>query len=98
AQHYVGDIGLLAAKLVSGDSQIEGYHLFAGGGFGERRELGREVLRDIPAEEVPRVVERLLRAYLDGRGSEGEHFQEFARRHSADALMAVAEGRVAQAA
>ena len=98
AQHYIGDIGLLGARIASGDAQIEGYHLFAGGGFGGQRSLGREVLRDIPAEEVPRAVERLLRAYLAGRTSAGEPFHQFAQRQSIDALRAFAEGRIAQAA
>lgn len=33
AQHYVGDIGLLATKVdAEGDTEVEGYHLIAGGG------------------------------------------------------------------
>lgn len=90
AQHYIGDIGLLGAKV--GDAQIEGYHLFAGGGFGEQRALGREVLRDIPAAEVPRVVERLLRA------SKNEPFHDFARRQTPEALRAIALGEVLEGA
>ncbi len=36
AQHYISDIGLLAAKVPAGsdDDTVEGYHLYAGGGFG----------------------------------------------------------------
>src|SRR5689334_3614283 len=34
-QHYLGDIGLLAAKVDAGDDkEVEGYHLIAGGGSG----------------------------------------------------------------
>ena len=83
AQHYVGDIGLLGAKVEQG----EGYHLFVGGGFGERRELAREVLRDIPADDVPSVVERLLRAYAVNQTEES--FQAFAKRHSVEELRAL---------
>ncbi len=86
AQHYVGDIGLLATKIAAEDAEIEGYHLFAGGGFGDRRGLGCEILRDIPAHEVPHVLERLLRAYLRRRASPEENFQGFAKRHGAEAL------------
>ena len=85
AQHYVGDIGLLGAKVGEG----EGYHLFVGGGFGERRELAREVLRDIPADDVPLVVERLLRAYAVNQTEES--FQAFVKRHSVEALRALAK-------
>ena len=98
AQHYVGDIGLLGAKVPAGEDAVEGYHLFAGGGFADRRELGREVLRDIPAAEAPRVVERLLRAYLARRTSEEEPFHDFAKRHTAEALRAIAQGTLAEAA
>jgi ferredoxin-nitrite reductase len=35
AQHYISDIGLIAAKVPIGDTDdtVEGYHLFAGGGY-----------------------------------------------------------------
>jgi ferredoxin-nitrite reductase len=98
AQHYIGDIGLLGAKLVSAEQVLEGYHLFVGGGFGEQRQLGREVLRDIPAAGVPRVIERLLRAYLAGRAGKAESFHQFARRQSTDALKAVAAGSMREEA
>ena len=98
AQHYVGDIGLLGARLASGEQELEGYHLFAGGGFGEQRQLGREVLRDIPATEVPRVIERLLRAYLAGRASNSESFHQFAKRQSTHALKAFAAGGIREEA
>ncbi len=94
AQHRIGDIGLLAAKVAADGSEVEGYHLYAGGGFGELRGLGREVLRDIPADEVPIVLERLLRAYLEGRASKAEPFQAFAKRNTPEALRALAQARV----
>ncbi|HEY6259673.1 MAG TPA: NirA family protein, partial [Xanthobacteraceae bacterium] len=44
AQHYVGDIGLLACKVQENEDseQIEGYHLLVGGGFGPDAKLARE--------------------------------------------------------
>ncbi|MBV9584804.1 MAG: NirA family protein, partial [Alphaproteobacteria bacterium] len=49
AQHYVGDIGLLATKVDrGGDEEVEGYHLVVGGGAGHQATLGREIARDIP--------------------------------------------------
>jgi ferredoxin-nitrite reductase len=97
AQHHVGDIGLLATRIAAGDADIEGYHLFAGGGFGERRGLGREILRDVPADEAPRALERLLRAYLERRTSPEESFQGFANRHGADALRDFVRAELAEA-
>jgi ferredoxin-nitrite reductase len=98
AQHYIGDIGLLGTKIALGeDREVEGYHVFVGGGFGERRELAREMLRDVPADELPATVERLLRAYVAGRAPQ-ETFQEFAKRHSVEALRALAAAALEEAA
>jgi ferredoxin-nitrite reductase len=92
AQHYIGDIGLLACKVATPDSengegeQVEGYHILVGGGFGPDAGLGREVIRDVKAEDAPRVVERMLKAYLAGRASPEEPFFAFTRRHEIDQL------------
>ena len=45
-------------------TQVEGYHLFTGGGFGPDAEIGQEVFRDLKAEDTPQTVETLLKAYL----------------------------------
>jgi len=88
AQHYVGDIGLLAAKVDTGDAEVEGYHVILGGGSGENAVLGREVCRDIPADELPQRLEGALAAYLAQR-SNGESFQQFANRHGVETLAAL---------
>jgi len=98
AQHYIGDIGLLGAKVAAGEEQVEGYHLYVGGGFAERRELAREVLRDMPAGEIPGAIERLLRAYMAHRAGADESFQAFAKRHSIEALRAFASPPLKQVA
>jgi len=83
AQHYIGDIGLLAARVPISDEgdTVEGYHVYVGGGFGPAAALGREVYRDVKAEQAPGVIERMLRAYLAHRETQQETFQEFTRRH-----------------
>jgi ferredoxin-nitrite reductase len=93
AQHYISDIGLLAAKVPGAGEEetVEGYHVFAGGGFGPDADLGQEVYRDIRAEEAPRTIERLLKAYLKNRASPGETFLAFSRRHDGEALRRLAE-------
>ena len=99
AQHYIGDIGLLGAKIPSGDAaEIEGYHVYLGGGYGERRELAREVMREVPHDALPRVLERLMGAYLAHRKSAAETFQDFSKRHSPDALRAFAADPLLKAA
>jgi ferredoxin-nitrite reductase len=96
AQHYISDIGLIAAKVPAGegDDTVEGYHLVAGGGFGPLAEIGQEVYRDLKAEDAPQTVERLLKAYLRHRASPDEHFLTFARRHDGETLRKLADAEV----
>jgi ferredoxin-nitrite reductase len=91
AQHYIGDIGLLACKVDQGEEapEVEGYHVLAGGGFGADAHLGREIFRDVKAQDAPAVVERLLKAYLTHRASAQESFQAFSRRTEIEALRAM---------
>jgi ferredoxin-nitrite reductase len=93
AQHYISDIGLLAAKVPGSTEEdaVEGYHIYTGGGFGPRAEIGQEIYRDIKAEDTPETVERLLKAYLRHRASAAETFLAFSRRHDADSLRKLAE-------
>ena len=94
AQHYIGDIGLLACKVQTRDDgdTVEGYHIHVGGGFGPDAAIGREIYRDVKAEDAPRVVERMLKAYLAHRASPQESFLAFTRRHEIDALRALVRG------
>ncbi len=93
AQHYIGDIGLIAAKVPAGagDDTVEGYHLFAGGSFGPGADIGKEIYRDIRAEDTPKTVERLLKAYVAHRASADETFLAFSRRHDGESLKKMAE-------
>ncbi len=88
AQHYVGDIGLIGAKV---DGTIEGYHLHVGGGAHEEQRIGREILRDIRADDLGPVVERLLAAYLADRHPD-ETFHDFTGRTDDDTLRRLASG------
>ena len=56
AQHYIGDIGLLACKVQTSEDgdTVEGYHILVGGGFGPDAALAREIYRDVKAEDAPR--------------------------------------------
>ena len=93
AQHYISDIGLIAAKVPVGeeDDTVEGYHLFAGGGFGPNADIGQQVYHDVKAEDAPRTVEKLLKAYLTHRASPDETFLTFARRHDGETLRKLAD-------
>jgi ferredoxin-nitrite reductase len=88
AQHYIGDIGLIACKVQTSEDgdTVEGYHIHVGGGFGPDAVIAPEIYRDVKAEDAPRTVERMLKAYLSHRASPQESFQAFTRRHDVDAL------------
>ena len=81
AQHYIGDIGLLGAK-VSGQ---EGYQVVLGGGSDQDQGLAKELIAAIPFSELPPVMERLFQSYIERR-NENETFLSFSRRHSFEEL------------
>jgi ferredoxin-nitrite reductase len=81
AQHYIGDIGLLGAK-VRGE---EGYQVVVGGGSDQDQGLARELIPSIAYADLPPVIERLFEAYMDRRAPD-ESFLDFSRRHSIDEL------------
>jgi ferredoxin-nitrite reductase len=92
AQHYIGDIGLLGVKVAvdaDGEETVEGYHVHVGGGFAADQAIGRELYRDVKAEDLPTLIERMLGAYLARRDDEGETFRAFTARHSIEHLKAL---------
>ena len=93
AQHYVGDIGLIAARVERGEDSIEGYHVFIGGGAASTAEqaMAREYATSIAFDDLPPLLERLLAVYLAHRQSATESFFEFCRRHEIAALRDLAE-------
>ena len=84
---------MIAAKVPVGDDDdtVEGYHFFAGGGFGPDADVGQEVYRDVKSEDAPVIIEKLLKAYLSHRASPDETFLTFARRHDGETLRKLAD-------
>lgn len=90
AQHYIGDIGLIGARVPvneDGDT-VDGFHLLVGGGFGSDAAIAEELVRDVPAPQVPALVERLIAAWQSARAP-GEGFAAFTRRIPAADLKAL---------
>ncbi len=88
AQHYIGDIGLIGAKVPvneDGDS-IEGYDIVIGGGFADQAGIGRPLCEKIKAQDCAPLIESLLRAWMEGRTDRHESFQSFTARHSIEEL------------
>jgi ferredoxin-nitrite reductase len=57
AQHYISDIGLIAARVNINDEgdTVDGYHIVTGGGFGAKGAIGQENGDDL----VSRVIEAI---------------------------------------
>ena len=88
AQHYIGDIGLIGARVpVNEDGDTApGYHVFVGGGFGADGIIARELVQNVKAEDAPKTVEQILKTYIANRASADETFIKFAGRHDIDDL------------
>ncbi|MFP5287294.1 MAG: nitrite/sulfite reductase, partial [Thermoanaerobaculia bacterium] len=90
AHHWIGDIGLQGTTLRErgpGGERLHGYDLFLRGGLARDAAIGRPALRRVPGTEVHLVIERLFRAFLEGR-QEGESIQQFFLRHGDEDLAA----------
>ncbi|ULO22734.1 NirA family protein [Methylocystis sp. SB2] len=92
AQHYIGDIGLIATRVPVNDEgeTVEGYHILVGGGFAEDAGFAAEFYQNVKAEEAPEMVARILRAYRENRSNADETFVAFARRHDIETLRRLA--------
>ncbi len=91
AQHYIGDIGLIGARVPvneDGDT-VEGYDVAVGGGFAENARIGRYLWKGVKASDAPRHVEALLKTYLAHRTNPAETFQAFTLRHDTARLEAL---------
>ena len=96
AQHYIGDIGMQGTKVDVNGNMVEGYHVCVGGGYGPEQQIGRDIQKDIPFEDIPAKVEGLLRAYLDKRLSAKETFVQFTNRLTVEEIRAYFEPVVGQ--
>jgi ferredoxin-nitrite reductase len=91
AQHYIGDIGLLGTKVAVGDEMVEGYHVFVGGGYGDNREIGRQIAASVIFADLPPLIEQLLLAWQSQRLTADENFQTWVGRKSLAELQTIAQ-------
>ena len=89
AQHYMGDIGCLGTKTKINGESLDAYHLFVGGGFAKNQAIGRQVFSGVTAQELPGVIEKMLRTYLKHRTGKAETFQQFSTRHEVGKLQEI---------
>lgn len=98
AQHYIGDIGLIAVKVDRGETTVEGYNVFVGGGSAATGEqaMAREYATAVAFDDLLPLVEKLLAGWLAHR-REAESFHQFSRRHEVSTLRALADGALSEA-
>jgi len=92
AQHKIADIGLLGTKVEledEDDEPLEGYHLYVGGGVGEKRGLGEKITGPLTTDRVIPLIAKVLDVYHHNRLGAEESFRDFVGR-SGTAVFAAA--------
>ncbi len=88
AQHFIGDIGLLATGVDTENYKGPGFHFFVGGGYGRTGRMAVAAVRFVPVPQVPMEIERILNIYLELRMPQ-ESFSDFTGRQDSQALQAL---------
>ena len=88
AQHYMGDIGLLGTKVKVSGETLEGYHIFVGGGFGDKQAIGRQLFAGVSVNTLKPVMEKIISGWLKHR-EPGESFQSFTNRQDVGRLQEI---------
>ncbi len=86
-QYQLADIGLMGAATVVEGIRRDAFHIAVGGGPGV---WGRTVLRSVLAEEVPALLERMIRIFLEKRNRK-ETFSDFCRRFTPEEFVKLLE-------
>src|SRR6185503_998150 len=59
--HFTADVGLQGCKVKVDGKIVDGVHVFVGGRGGSDPRSGLRILEDVPCDELPAVLERLVR-------------------------------------
>jgi ferredoxin-nitrite reductase len=70
--HHTADVGLQGCKVKVDGKIVDGVHVFVGGRGGREPRPGLKILEDMPWDELPAVLERLVRYLPRGDGREAE--------------------------
>ena len=63
ANHHTADIGLQGCKVRADGKIVDGVHIFVGGRGGHDPLPGTRIMEDVPCDELPQVLERLIRFF-----------------------------------
>ena len=64
--HHTADIGLQGCKVKVNGKIVDGVHVFVGGRAGADPRPGFRILEDVPCDELPAALERLVRYFPRG--------------------------------
>jgi ferredoxin-nitrite reductase len=78
--HHMADIGLLGKNIRVNGEVVEAVDVFVGGSAGPQARAGTRVLEDVPCDELPLVLERLVPFIIDSKGAGGGHARRSAAR------------------
>jgi ferredoxin-nitrite reductase len=81
----VRSIGARVSLSEERDETVDGFHIHIGGGYGVDAGIGREIYRDVKADDAPKTIERMLKSYLANREGD-ETFLSFTRRQEIETL------------
>lgn len=70
--HHTADIGLQGCKVKVDGKIVDGVHVFVGGRGGADPRAGVRILDDLPCDELPAVLDRLVRFFPRGERKETE--------------------------
>ena len=87
-QYQLADIGLMGAVKIVNGVKHDAFHIAVGARTGKQESWSRLLFRSVPAEEVPQLIEKMIRHYLAKRVS-GQTFSAFCDRFSPEELTKV---------
>ncbi len=61
--HHTADVGLQGCKVKVDGKIVDGVHVFVGGRGGPEPRTAVKILEDVPCDELPEVLERLIRFF-----------------------------------
>ena len=61
--HHTADVGLQGCKVKVNGKIVDGVHVFVGGRGGAEPRAGARILEDVPCDELPQVLDRLIRFF-----------------------------------
>jgi len=64
--HHTADVGLQGCKVKVNGKIVDGVHVFVGGRGGLEPRAGAKVFADVPCDELPEVLDRLIRFFPRG--------------------------------